>query len=121
MLENVSLSLVYRKENRRQISERCLATLETVGMENYCRHKPNQLSGGQQQRVAIARAIAGSPSVILADEPTGALDTKTGQEIMDLFIRLNEERGVTVIIVSHNPNISKQCRRVLTLKDGFLF
>ncbi|HAJ27278.1 MAG TPA: macrolide ABC transporter ATP-binding protein, partial [Syntrophus sp. (in: bacteria)] len=84
-------------------------------------HRPNEMSGGQQQRVAIARALIGSPAIILADEPTGALDTKTGEEIMDLFQRLNREEGITVVIITHNPGLAEQCRRYVKIIDGMIY
>ena len=90
-------------------------------MQDRADHKPTELSGGQQQRVAIARAMAGHPAIILADEPTGALDTRVGQEIMDLFKRLNEEEDITVVIITHDPQIAKQCKRFVAMRDGILF
>ena len=119
-LENVCLPLVYRgvkeKEQRRMAQE----MLEKVGMGDRAGHRPGELSGGQQQRVAIARALAGSPSIILADEPTGALDTVVGQEIMNLFLELNASQRITTILITHDPNIAAQCRRVVRMKDGLI-
>ena len=94
--------------------------LERVGMTNWAQHKPSQLSGGQQQRVAIARALIGNPKIILADEPTGALDSKTGQDVMELFKILNKDDGVTIIIVTHDPKIAAQCQRVIHIQDGLI-
>jgi putative ABC transport system ATP-binding protein len=92
--------------------------LEKVGVAHLAHHRPNQLSGGQQQRVAIARALVGDPEVILADEPTGALDSQTGNEVMALFTRLNENEGRTIMIITHDKEISRRCRRTVTIKDG---
>jgi len=94
--------------------------LERVGMAERAGHKPTELSGGQQQRVAIARALAGSPSIILADEPTGALDTRVGQDIMNLFLDLNATQNITTILITHDPHIAAQCRRVVRMKDGVI-
>jgi putative ABC transport system ATP-binding protein len=117
-LQNVMLPLFYRGEEKNSSMEKSLAMLAKVGMEKLSHHKPNQLSGGQQQRVAIARALVGNPDVILADEPTGALDSKTGKEVMDLFLRLNQDEKRTIIIVTHDSNVSQQCQRVVMLRDG---
>ena len=87
-------------------------------MEKFITHKPNQLSGGQQQRVAIARALVSNPEVILADEPTGSLDSKTGQEVMDLLLDLNQREKRTIIMVTHDNSVSQQCQRIVSLKDG---
>jgi putative ABC transport system ATP-binding protein len=119
-LDNVSIPLVYRNESDRTMKERSLEFLKKVGMDQRADHKPTELSGGQQQRVAIARALVGKPSLILADEPTGALDTKVGQEIMELFTRLNEEEGITFVIITHDPGIAKQCKRFVHMKDGVI-
>jgi putative ABC transport system ATP-binding protein len=117
-LENVGLPLVYRGEKGPAVRKRCLAFLEKVDMAARASHKPGEMSGGQQQRVAIARALVGSPSLILADEPTGALDSRTGQEIMNLFISLNRQEGITIVIITHDPGIARQCPRVVELADG---
>ncbi len=119
-LENVSLPLIYRGLNEREQHRIARETLERVGMGDRAGHKPTELSGGQQQRVAIARALAGSPSIILADEPTGALDTQVGQDIMNLFLELNATRGITTVLITHDPNIAAQCRRVVRMKDGLI-
>jgi putative ABC transport system ATP-binding protein len=118
-LENVELPLKYSRCPRRQRGDLARKMLELVGLADREHHLPTQLSGGQQQRVAIARALVNSPSIIFADEPTGALDTKTGLEIMVLFQRLNTE-GITVILVTHEPEIAQFARRVLRFRDGQL-
>ena len=120
-LENVGIPLVYRGMNKRRIHDRSHEFLKKVDMGDRAHHKPNALSGGQQQRVAIARALAGTPSIILADEPTGALDTKVGQDIMNLFSQLNEQEGITIVIITHDPNIARQCKRCVEMKDGLLY
>lgn len=119
-LANVLLPLVYRPEPTPDAGRRGLAMLERVGMAERAHHKPPELSGGQQQRVAIARALVGQPTLILADEPTGALDTRVGQEIMTLFRQLNRDDQITVVIITHDPGIARQCDRVITLRDGLL-
>ncbi len=119
-LENVAIPLLYRGESQSSTEKRAAAMLEKVGMAERMHHKPTELSGGQQQRVAIARALVGSPAVILADEPTGALDSKVGQEIMDLFLRLNREERITILLVTHDPKIAGQCQRVVRVKDGLV-
>ncbi len=114
-LENVELPLLYsgKISARKEASE----TLKTVGLAERMNHEPNQLSGGERQRVAIARALVTSPSILLADEPTGNLDTKTGDEILELFEELNR-KGLTTIVVTHDPDVASRCRRVLRLIDG---
>lgn len=119
-LENVALPLVYRGETIHNSQSRCMELLKRVGMEERAQHRPAELSGGQQQRVAIARALVGNPSLILADEPTGALDTQVGGEIMELFKTLNAEEGITVVIITHDPGIARQCKRVAVMKDGVI-
>ncbi len=119
-LANVLLPLVYRPEPTPDAEKRGLAMLERVGMAERAHHKPPELSGGQQQRVAIARALVGQPTLILADEPTGALDTRVGQEIMTLFRQLNRDDRITVVIITHDPGIARQCDRVVTMRDGLL-
>lgn len=118
--ENVGLPLVYRGLGDTEIRQRSQEILEKVGMQDRTDHKPSQLSGGQQQRVAIARALVGAPRILLADEPTGALDPRTGREIMQIFSRLNAEDGLTVIIITHDQAIARHCMRHTRLSDGIL-
>lgn len=119
-LQNVGLPLIYRNMPEPEIKERAAAMLEKVGMGQKMHHKPNELSGGQQQRVAIARALIGDPTIVLADEPTGALDPLIGKEVLDLFIRLNEEEGKTLIIITHDPSVAKRCKRQIDMEQGVL-
>jgi putative ABC transport system ATP-binding protein len=116
-LENVMLPMVYGGMPPNERKERAIAALEKVGLSNRMINRPNQLSGGQQQRVAIARAIVGEPRVLLADEPTGALDSRTTQEVMDIFTQLNET-GITIVMVTHEPDVAKQTRRIVWFRDG---
>ena len=116
-LQNVMLPLDFSKSKVSEKKEKCLKALQAVGMEKFAHHQSNKLSGGQKQRVAIARAIVNEPSIILADEPTGALDSKTSVEIMELFKSLNAA-GRTVIIVTHDMKIAQQCKRVIRIEDG---
>lgn len=116
-LQNVMLPLDFSKSKVSEKKEECLKALQAVGMEKFAHHQANKLSGGQKQRVAIARAIVNEPSIILADEPTGALDSKTSVEIMELFKSLNAA-GRTVIIVTHDMKIAQQCKRVIRIEDG---
>ncbi len=118
-LENVALPLRYAGMLR-GARERAREALERVGLGDRLHHRPNELSGGQQQRVAIARALVNNPSIILADEPTGNLDTKTGQDIINLLLRLNREQGVTLVVVTHDPEVAGQMQRVLHIRDGKL-
>ena len=120
-LENVAVPLVYRGLGRASIRRRSRAILEKVGMGDRLGHKPDQLSGGQKQRVAIARALVGEPSVVLADEPTGALDSDTADEVMESLIRLNREELITIVIITHDPLIARQCARKTLIRDGALF
>jgi putative ABC transport system ATP-binding protein len=120
VLHNVMLPLFYRAEAEELATKKALAVLEKVGMQKFAQHKPNQLSGGQQQRVAIARALVGDPDIILADEPTGSLDSVTGQEVMDLFLQLNKVERRTIILVTHDKEVSRLCQRIVTIKDGLI-
>ncbi|MFM2308429.1 MAG: hypothetical protein RLY87_549 [Chloroflexota bacterium] len=117
-LANVEMPMVYRGIPAAERKRRATIALELVGMGNRLDHRPNELSGGQQQRVAIARALAGSPSVILADEPTGALDSTTSEEIMLTLQQLNREQGLTIIIVTHEADIAAYADRTVTIRDG---
>jgi len=118
-IKNVQLPLLYSDDSD-NAEERAMKALATVGLADRAYHHPSQLSGGQQQRVAIARSLINNPQLILADEPTGALDSKTSVEIMAIFQRLNEDRGITVVLVTHEPDISRFAERILSFKDGFL-
>jgi len=118
-LKNVELPLLYARKNQSDRREKAITILEKVGLKERIHHMPNELSGGQRQRVAIARALANEPPLILADEPTGNLDSKSGDEVMDIFKSLNNE-GVTIILVTHEPEIAQHCKRVVTFKDGVL-
>ncbi len=118
-ITNVELPLRYSgKPNGRR--QRAMDALKAVGLQNRMTHRPTELSGGQQQRVAIARAIVNNPAIIMADEPTGNLDSKVGKEIMNLLLNLNKESGTTLIIVTHDPTIAEQTQRVIRLRDGLL-
>lgn len=117
---NVELPMIYGGLKRDVRVERTLRLLNSVGIGDLLRKMPNQLSGGQQQRAAIARAMAMYPKVILADEPTGALDSKTSQEIMNLFLRINKQYGVTIIMVTHEEFLARQAKRIISVKDGYL-
>ncbi len=118
-LDNVALPLIYAGFNKRQRDERAMAVLQSVGLGDRAKHKPNELSGGQRQRVAIARALVNNPSIILADEPTGNLDTKTSYEIMDLFEALYA-KGNTIIMVTHEEDIARYAHRIVRLRDGLV-
>jgi putative ABC transport system ATP-binding protein len=116
-LANVELPIRY-SGNVHGGKDKARAALESVGLADRIHHRPNELSGGQQQRVAIARALVNEPAIILADEPTGNLDTKSGQEIMELLLNLNRERGTTLIIVTHAPDIAEHSKRIIHIRDG---
>ena len=115
--QNIALPLTYRNMTPQAIKKRVFDVLARVGMQAYAAHRPTQLSGGQQQRIAIARALVGEPEVLLADEPTGSLDSSTGKDIMKLFLTLHEE-GRTIILVTHDEHVAALCRRRITLADG---
>ena len=117
-LENVKLPLTYAGVSGKERDERAMKALERVGLGKRTHHAPNELSGGQQQRVAIARAIVNEPAILLADEPTGALDSKTGVEIMDLFQSLHRENGQTVILVTHDAHVARHTDRIIKISDG---
>ena len=118
-IENVALPLYYRGISRRERQASALEYLEKVGLKTWAKHLPSELSGGQKQRVAIARALVSKPKVLLADEPTGALDTTTSYEVMDLIQKINEE-GKTILVVTHEPDIAQMCKRIVKLKDGVI-
>ena len=117
-LSSIKLPMLYAGLPARQRSARAKALLETVGMADRARHQPSELSGGQKQRVAIARAMACDPALLLADEPTGALDSQTSRTVMDIFHDLHEQQGKTIVLITHNPELAEECGRILTLKDG---
>lgn len=118
-LENVALPLYYRKIPRKERQEIAMDYLAKVGLADWAQHLPNQMSGGQQQRVAIARALINQPKVLLADEPTGALDSQTSHEVMNLFKKVNNE-GITVILVTHEKDIAERSERIIQMKDGLI-
>jgi putative ABC transport system ATP-binding protein len=119
-LENTELPLLYSTMNGGDMTERALAALAAVGLKDRAHHKTNQLSGGEQQRVAIARALLNNPTLILADEPTGNLDSTTSSEVMNIFKSLNEEKGMTIIMVTHEPDIAAWAGKRIYLKDGLI-
>ena len=117
-LKNVELPMMYAKVPGRKRHARAKELMDLVDMSERMHHNPDELSGGQKQRVAIARAMANDPALILADEPTGALDSKTGRRVMDIFHKLHEEKGKTIILITHSPELAGECERILTLSDG---
>ena len=117
-LKNVELPMLYAGVPRHERSERAMKLLELVGMKERYTHQPNELSGGQKQRVAIARAMANNPSILLADEPTGALDTKTGRLVMDIFHKLHKQDGKTIVLITHSPELAQETERIVTISDG---
>ena len=119
-VENVEVPLMYSGMSRRERRERAMELLEMVGMGDRYKHKANELSGGQNQRVAIARALACEPSIILADEPTGALDSKTGHLIMDIFHKLHDEQGKTIVLITHSKELAAETQRIVTISDGYI-
>lgn len=116
-LENVALPLVYANISSKERRERSISMLEKVGLQDRMQHKPNELSGGQRQRVAIARALINNPAIIMADEPTGNLDSKSSEDIMEIFAQLNEQ-GKTIIVVTHEQEIALKTKRIITVRDG---
>lgn len=118
-LENVMMPMTYAKVGKKQREEKALELLDLVGLSDRTHHKPTELSGGQQQRVSIARALANDPAIILADEPTGALDTKTGQEVLNALKELNK-KGKTVLIITHDLEVARNTNRIITLRDGLV-
>ena len=117
-LKNVERPMLYAKVPGAECTERAKELLKLVGMEDRMKHNPDELSGGQKQRVAIARAMANHPAILLADEPTGALDSKTGRLIMDIFHQLNREQGMTIVLITHSDSLAEETRRIFTLMDG---
>ena len=117
-IKNVMVPLLYGEEHSKNGKEHAMEMLKMVGMEDRADHRPNELSGGQKQRVAIARAMINDPAIILADEPTGALDSKTGHMVMDLFHKLHEEQGKTIVLITHSQELAQETERIVTLLDG---
>ncbi len=117
-LKNVELPMLYAGISSKKRTERAMELLKKVGMEERCNHQPNELSGGQKQRVAIARSLANDPSIILADEPTGALDSETSRIVMDIFHELNIKQKKTIILITHSKELAEECPRIITIKDG---
>ena len=117
-LKNVMVPLLYGEEHSKNGKEHAMEMLKMVGMEDRADHRPNELSGGQKQRVVIARAMINDPAIILADEPTGALDSKTGHMVMDLFHKLHEEQGKTIVLITHSQELAQETERIVTLLDG---
>lgn len=118
VLENIELPLIYHKNAPKIYLDRIRQIMKTLGLDKREKNYPNQLSGGQQQRVAIARAIVNNPTIILADEPTGNLDSATSKEVMDVFLSLNQKMGITVLLVTHEEDIARYARRIIVFKDG---
>ncbi|MDD7027654.1 MAG: ABC transporter ATP-binding protein [Lachnospiraceae bacterium] len=119
-LKNVEMPMLYAGIHSKQRVERAKELLTLVGMGDRMKHLPEELSGGQKQRVAIARAMANNPAIILADEPTGALDSETGRMVMDLFHRLHREQGKTIVLITHSPELAEETQRIITIKDGLI-
>lgn len=117
-LENVMVPLIFSRMSPKERVKRALDCLKTVGLEDRAKHRPNQLSGGQRQRVCIARALANSPEVIIADEPTGNLDSKKGAEIVAILKNLNQESDITLVVITHDQSVAKQAKRIIIIKDG---
>ncbi|MBO4617806.1 MAG: ABC transporter ATP-binding protein [Lachnospiraceae bacterium] len=119
-LKNVEMPMLYAGMSRGKRTARAAELLKIVGMGERMKHLPEELSGGQKQRVAIARAMANDPAIILADEPTGALDSQTGRLVMDIFHKLHKEQGKTIVLITHSPELAEECERIITLKDGLV-
>lgn len=119
-VRNVEVPMMYAGLPRKARRERAMELLDMVGMSERASHKPNELSGGQNQRVAIARAMVNDPAIILADEPTGALDSKTGHLVMDIFHKLHDEQHKTIVLITHSPELAKETERIITIKDGMI-
>ena len=119
-IKNVALPMLYAGVPKKEREKRAISLLESVGMKDRMKHKPDELSGGQMQRVAIARAMANDPSIILADEPTGALDSKTSKKIMDLFHKLNKEQKKTIVLITHSKELAAQTNRIIPINDGMI-
>lgn len=119
-MKNIELPMTYANVSKKEREERALELLELVDMAERKDHNPNELSGGQKQRVAIARALANNPDIILADEPTGALDTKTGRAVMDLFHKINKNQDSTIVLITHNRELAEETSRIVTMEDGWL-
>lgn len=117
-LKNVEMPMMYAGVSQKQRTEKAMKLIELVGMSDRYTHDPARLSGGQKQRIAIARAMANEPSIILADEPTGALDSKTGRMVMDLFHKLHDEEGKTIVLITHSPELASETQRMITISDG---
>lgn len=117
-MENVALPLFYQGVSRRKRNAMAIEQLDRMGLKDWAHHLPSELSGGQKQRVAIARAMANDPAIILADEPTGALDSVTGRMVMDLFHKLHKEEGKTIVLITHSPELAEETQRIVTIKDG---
>lgn len=119
-LKNVELPMLYSGVSKTERTQRAMQLLDMVEMTDRSTHMPNELSGGQKQRIAIARAMANDPAIILADEPTGALDSSTGRLVMDIFHKLNKEQGKTIVLITHNPELAEETDRILTMRDGLI-
>lgn len=117
-IENIEMPLLVSGTNPKQARAMAEAALETVGLAEWASHRPAELSGGQRQRVTVARSLVNEPAIIWADEPTGALDSSTAQDIIDLLIKLNEEKGLTFVLVTHDPTVGRQCKRLIRMRDG---
>ncbi len=117
-IKNIEVPMLYAGMSMRERNKRAAELLALVGMEDRMHHLPEELSGGQKQRVAIARAMANDPAILLADEPTGALDSSTGRMVMDIFHKLHRQQGKTIVLITHSPELAEECERIITIKDG---